>query len=249
MVVKELIEARWKAIICGLLALILVVVSAATYDLLKPMLSTTSSQQLPQFLQQQLQLTSSYNLYVWGNWFSKNGTEVLAVLAAVLGTGLIAGEVSKGTIFLLLGKPISRERTVLTKYAVSALILLAVAVLSSMALLVTAAIAGHPQQIGGVVISTLLLCLGELFVLGLALLFSVLFKDVLRPLLCALIITILTAIPGFIPNWSAWSLTGYWASQAAYLGQEFPTKALIICLVAAMLPLVLALTLFRRQAY
>jgi ABC-type transport system involved in multi-copper enzyme maturation permease subunit len=249
MVVKELIEARWKAIICGLLALILVVVSAATYDLLKPALSNTSSQQMPQFLQQQLQLTSSYNLYVWGNWFSKNGTEILAVLAAVLGAGLIAGEVSKGTIFLLLGKPISRERTLLTKYAVSALILLAVAVLSSMALLVTAAIAGHPQQIGGVVISTLLLCLGELFVLGLALLFSVLFKDVLRPLLCALIITILTAIPGFIPNWSAWSLTGYWSSQAAYLGQEFPTKALIICLVAAVLPLVLALTLFRRQAY
>jgi ABC-2 type transport system permease protein len=250
MVVKELIEARWKAIICGLLALILVVLSAATYDLLKPALSNTSSQQMPQFLQQQVQqLTSSYNLYVWGNWFSKNGTEILAVLAAVLGAGLIAGEVSKGTIFLLLGKPISRERTLLTKYAVSALILLTVAVLSSMALLVTAAIAGHPQQIGGVVISTLLLCLGELFVLGLALLFSVLFKDVLRPLLCALIITILTAIPGFIPNWSAWSLTGYWSSQAAYLGQEFPTKALIICLVAAVLPLVLALTLFRRQAY
>jgi len=44
-------------------------------------------------------------------------------------------------------------------------------------------------------------------------------------------------------------LTGYWSSQAAYLGQEFPTKALIICLVAAVLPLVLALTLFRRQAY
>jgi hypothetical protein len=82
-----------------------------------------------------------------------------------------------------------------------------------------------------------------------SLLFSVLFKDVLRPLLCALIITILTAIPGFIPNWSTWSLTGYRSSQAAYLGQEFPTKALIVCLVAAVLPLVLALTLFRRQAY
>ena len=82
MVVKELIEARWKAIICGLLALILVVVSAATYDLLKPALSNTSSQQMPQFLQQQVQqLTSSYNLYVWGNWFSKNGTEILADLS------------------------------------------------------------------------------------------------------------------------------------------------------------------------
>ncbi len=116
MVVKELIEARWKAITCGLLALVLVEASAATYDLLRPVLSNTSSLQMPQFLQQQVQqLTSSYSLYVWGNWFAKNGTEILAVLAAVLGAGLIAGEVSKGTIFLLLGKPISRERALLNQ--------------------------------------------------------------------------------------------------------------------------------------
>ncbi len=250
MVVKELIEARWKAITCGLLALVLVEASAATYDLLKPVLSNNSSLQMPQFLQQQVQqLTSSYSLYVWGNWFAKNGAEILAVLAAVLGAGLIAGEVSKGTIFLLLGKSISRERVLLTKYVVSALILFAVTVLSSVALIITAAIAGYSQQLGGIMISTVLLWLGVLFVLGLALLFSVLFKDVLRPLLCTLVITILAIIPGFFPNWGAWSLLGYWSSQAAYLGQSFPTKELIICLVAAALPLFLALILFRRQAY
>jgi ABC-type transport system involved in multi-copper enzyme maturation permease subunit len=249
MIIKELIEARWKAIICGLLALVLVEVSTATYDLFKSVLSGTSSQ-MPQFLQQQIQqFTSSYNLYVWGNWFAKNGPQILAVLAIVLGAGLIAGEVNKGTIFFLLGKPISRERVLLIKYAVSALILLAVTVLSSVALLLTAAIAGYPQQIGGVIISTLLLWLGVLFALGLALMFSVLFKDALWPLLCALTITILTTIPGFFPNWGAWSLPGYWSSLAAYLGQEFPTKGLIICLVAAVVPLIVALALFRRQAY
>src|SRR5258708_24314806 len=108
----------------GLMALVLVEASAGRDDLLKPVLSNTSSSQMPQFLQQQVQqLTSSYSLYVWGNWFAKNGPEILAVLAAVLGAGLIAGEVSKGTIFLLLGKPISRERPLLTTYALSALIL------------------------------------------------------------------------------------------------------------------------------
>src|SRR5258708_13532122 len=117
MVVKELIEARWKAITCGLLALVLVEASAATYDLLKPVLSNTSSSQMPQFLQQQVQqLTSSYSLYVWGNWFAKNGPEILAVLAAVLGAGLIAGELSKGTIFFLLGKPITPQQAFLPKH-------------------------------------------------------------------------------------------------------------------------------------
>ena len=249
MAVKELIEARWKAIICGLLALALVVVSTTTYDLFKSTLSGTSSQ-LPPFLQQQVQqFTSSYSLYVWGNWFAKNGPEIMAVLAIVLGSALIAAEVNKGTIFYLLGKPISRDRVLLTKYAISALILFAITVLSSVVLLVTSAIAGYSQSIGGVVISTLLLWLGVLFPLGLALMFSVLFKDALWPLICALVITILLAIPGFFPNGGVWSLPGYWSSHAAYLGQVFPAKELIICLIAAALPLLLALILFRRQAY
>jgi ABC-type transport system involved in multi-copper enzyme maturation permease subunit len=249
MVTKEFIEARWKAIICCLLALALVVVSTATYDLFKSILSGNSSQ-MPLFLQQQVQqFTSSYSLYVWGNWFAKNGPEIMAVLAIVLGSALIAAEVNKGTIFYLLGKPISRERVLLTKYAVSALILFAVTVLSSVVLLVTSALVGYSQPLGGVVISTLLLWLGVLFPLGLALMFSVLFKDALWPLICALTIIILTAIPGFFPNWGAWSLPGYWSSQAAYLGQAFPAKELIISLTAAVLPLILAIILFRRQAY
>jgi hypothetical protein len=80
-------------------------------------------------------------------------------------------------------------------------------------------------------------------------LFSVLFKDILRPLVFALILTVVISIPGLVPGWSDWSLPGYWVSKAAYLGQEFPLKALIICLVAAALPVILAIPLFRKQSY
>lgn len=250
MAIKELIEARWKAIIGISVCFIIAGGTAGTYDLIKRLLTRTTLQQVPQSLQGQVQgLLGSYDAYVWSQWYTKNGAEVLALLAAVLGASLIGGEVNKGTIFFLLSKPVSRVRVLLVKYAVSAALLLAMIVVSSAALLVTAAIVGHPQNPGGVAISTLLLWLGTLFVLGLALLFSVLYKDVLRPLLFALLITVLTVIPGFIPGWSDWSLTNYWSSQAAYLGQEFPTKALLVCLVAAIAPVLLAIPLFRRQAY
>jgi len=250
MAVKELIEARWKAIICGLIALVLVEVSTATYGLFKSALNTSNIQQMPQFLQQQMQqMTSTFDLYVWGNWFAKNGPEIMVIMAVVLGSGLIAGEVNKGTIFFLLGKPISRERVLIIKYAVSALLLLAISVVCGVALLVTAAFAGHPQNVGGVVISTLLLWLGVLFGLGLALMFSVLFKDALWSLICALVITLLTVIPSFIPDWGAWNLISYWSNQSVYLGQGFPIKEFVICLVAALLPLIIALALFRKRAY
>ncbi len=250
MAVKELIEARWKAIIGIALCLIFAAGLAGTYDLIKNLLAGSALQQVPSALQGQVQqLLGSYDSYVWGQWYAKNGAQVLGILAAVLGCGLIGAEANKGTIYFLLSKPVGRVRVLLVKYAVNAAVLLAMIVAGSVGLLVAAAIVGHPQSIAGVALSTLLLWLGTLFVLGLALLFSVLFKDILRPLVFALILTVLASIPGLVPGWSDWSLPGYWSSQAAYLGQEFPLKALLICLVAAVIPVIIAIPLFRKQSY
>ena len=256
MVMKEFIEARWKAIIGSVVAVLGAAALAGTYDLVKKLLvgrlTGSASQQIPSQLQGAIQqLTGSYDGYLWSQWFSKSGPEILALLAAVLGASLVASEVNKGTIFFLLSKPVSRDRVLLTKYAVSALILLGVIVLSSIAVLVASAVVGHPQQVGGVLISTILLWLGMLFVLGLALLFSVLFHDVLRPLIFSLVLTLLLSIPGLIPDTTlnAWNLTLYWSDFAAYQGTVFPLKALLICLVAALVPIILALFLFRKQAY
>ncbi|MEO7001650.1 MAG: ABC transporter permease [Ktedonobacterales bacterium] len=251
MVVKEIIEARWKAIIGGAVAVVVAAVLASVYNLLKNTLETGNGAKQPPAQIQALiqQMLGSYDAYAWSQWFSKDGPELLAILAAVLGASLISSEVSKGTIFFLLSKPMSRERVLLTKYLVSALSLFGATLLGSVALLIVAAIVGHPQQIGGVLISTVLLWLGMLFVLGLALLFSVVFKDVLRPLVGSLLVTIAFSVPGYIPHAQDWNLTFYWASFAAYEGTAFPWKALIICLVAAIVPVALAVLLFRKQAY
>lgn len=256
MIVKEFIEARWKAIIGSVVAVLAAAALASTYDLIKNRLAGrlvgSAAQQIPSQLQGAMQqVTGSYDGYLWSQWFSKNGPEILAILAAVLGASLIASEVNKGTIFFLLSKPVSRDRVLLTKYLVSACILLGVLLLSSAAMLIAAAVVGHPQNVGGVLISTLLLWLGMLFVLGLALLFSVLFHDVLRPLIFALLLTLLLSIPGMIPNTTLndWNLTSYWSNFATYQGTMFPLKALVICLIAAIVPVVLAIPLFRKQAY
>jgi ABC-2 type transport system permease protein len=256
MIVKEFIEARWKAIIGSVVAVLFTAALASTYNLIKNVLAGqltgNAARQIPSQLQGTIQqLTGSYDAYVWSQWFSKNGPEILAILAAVLGASLIASEVNKGTIFFLLSKPVSRDRVLLTKYLVSVLILLGVMLLSGIAILIAAAAVGHPQNVGGVLISTVLLWLGMLFVLGLALLFSVLFHDVLRPLIFSLLLTLLLSMPSLIPNATLndWSLTFYWSNFAAYQGTMFPLKALLICLIAAIVPVALAIPLFRKQAY
>jgi ABC-type transport system involved in multi-copper enzyme maturation permease subunit len=253
MVVKEFVEARWKAIIGSVVAVVAAAAVAGTYNLVTNALATgNAAKQIPAQLQSQIQqLLGSYDAYAWSQWFSKTGPQVLAILAAVLGASLIAGEINRGTIFFLLSKPVSRDRVLLTKYLVSAVILLGTVLLSGLALLVVAALIGHPQSVTGVLLSTVLLWLGMLFVLGLALLFSVLFKDVLRSLVGALLVTLVLSLPGLIPHSGIndWNLTLYWANFAAYQGTAFPVKALLICLLAAIVPLALAIPLFRKQAY
>ncbi len=251
MVAKELLENRWKAGLGGLVALLMAVFAVYSLVWVKqlspltldtPLLSTADRTLVRQEL-------ASIEVWTWANWFAKNAGLILAPLAAVLGGSAIAGEVSRGTIFLLLSKPLSRDRVLLTKYAVSATILLLVSVLASVGIVLTTLALGRSLPLGGLAISTVLIWLGSLSILGVALLFSVPATDSLRAVAGALVVALLIGVPGFSPGNRPWNLTAYWASLSAYQGREFPLLELVVCGVTAALPLAGALLLFRRRAF
>jgi ABC-type transport system involved in multi-copper enzyme maturation permease subunit len=252
MVAKEFIEARWKAVIGLVLGLATVLLGAFGFELLKSALSPEQVQSIGNALGPDIAARfSNYGNFVWGQTFSPSGNNgvIMFVVAAMLGSTAIAGEVSKGTIFLLLSRPLSRDNILLTKYWVGAAMLLAMLTISGVVLAIATAIEGDPQNLGGIAISVLLYWLGTLFVFGMATLFSVVFNDVLRPLALSLGIVLVLSLPGFLPNLSGWVLPGYWSSLPAFLGQEFPLKAILISTVSAIIPTIAAVLLFRRQAY
>lgn len=107
----------------------------------------------------------------------------LVPLAALLGVALVSGEVSRGTIFLLLSQPISRTRVLLTKYLVGVAVLLAVALLGGVGIVTSGYAHGYPAasiNVAKVLASSGLFWMGTLSVLGVATLASVLFRDVIR---------------------------------------------------------------------
>ena len=249
MYTKELREARFKCILFAILVAFSASSSAILYSFTSGMINTSNSQ-LPAPLAAQMQQTfSSFNSYIWGGWFQINGILYLAVFAAILGTSLIAGEVSRGSIFFLLSRPVGRDRVLLIKYGVSALLVLLVALLGTVLIFTIGTIVGHSVDLSRMLLATLLAWLGTLFVLGLTLVCSVLFSDVLRPALVALGVTAVLALPAFIPTLQRWSLISYWSSADAYFKGTFPLTNLIVDLVAAVLPLIVALVLFRKKAY
>jgi ABC-type transport system involved in multi-copper enzyme maturation permease subunit len=251
MIAKELIDARWKAIVGMALALVTVLLGAFTFDIVKSALNSSDLSKAPSFLGDYIARLGNYDAYVWSQNYSITGNTglILIIVALLIGGSLIANEVSKGTIFLLLSRPLSRDQIVLTKYLVGAVVLLCMNVLVGLVLMPASVIAGHSVDVAGVAVSALLFWLGTLFVLGLSTLFSVVFNDVLRPLALTVVVLIVLSLPGIFPNGGDWVLPNYWTSLPAFMGQEFPLKALLISLVAAILPIVAAVPLFRKQAY
>lgn len=203
---------------------------------------------------------------------------ILLPLAGLLGVALVSGEVSRGSIILLLSKPMSRGRLLLTKYAVGATCLLAAALLGGVGMLVSAYAHGYPSgavDLGRIAGSAVLFWLGSLFVLGTALLASVVFRYVIRTLIATVVTLYLVfSIPEILriplelffwsdsykQNWrlvESWyeyfqifRLYDYWSLGGYYLGREQdPLVSVAVCLVTAAVPLLVALWLFRRKAY
>ncbi len=177
-----------------------------------------------------------FKVLSWNHWFQTNAAGLLAVFAAVLGMNLISSEMSRGSILL-------------TKYVSSAVLMLLVALLGNLLVFIVGSIVGHPPALLNILMTTLLLWLGSLSVLGLALIFSVLFQDVLRTVLLALAITGALLLPLVLPGWHNWSLISYWFSSDTYFNGVFPLVGLLVNLLVAAMTLFIALLLFRKQAY
>jgi|GEM_PF-1010780 ABC-type transport system involved in multi-copper enzyme maturation permease subunit len=264
MIAKELREAKWK-VLPGLLiplfiALNLVFTSPADID------ATYVAHRLHNLSAVASQPVSAYDSAVWIFSFTLNTgfAFMLLVLAAALGAGLIASETSRGSMFFLLSRPVSRDRLLLTKYAVCAALLLGLVVLIGLAALVVPAAYGHPQHPGGVVISIILFWLETLFVLGVALVCSVVIRGTLLAMIVALVsVFLMSDLPTYLYNlaqdfgWStithnsvvALSLGTYWSNLDAFAGNSFPWQSLLVSVIVAAIPVIVALVLFRRRAY
>lgn len=196
------------------------------------------------------------------------GALTFVPLAAMLGVALVSRETSRNTIFLLLARPVGRDRVLLIKYCVAAGGLLAVALIGWGGLVVSSYAHGFPSgsfSVPGLLLSMLLLWLGSLFVLGTALLVSVIFGDVLKSAVAAgLVLYLILAFESWM-NYSFWNqyhaigisekllqdlrLYSYWFDEGLYLGESLAPTSFLVCLVTATLPLLAALWLFDRKSY
>jgi ABC-type transport system involved in multi-copper enzyme maturation permease subunit len=261
MIAKEVRADRW-AVVVGLFVLALRIQGAVTTDLKAQTLAVLNYNFDADFTAAAAGHISTASAYVWAVFFSDLTLYLLVgVCGAVFGAGLIASETSSGSIFVLLSRPLSRTRIFLTKYGMAAaLSLLLCALFGAVGLAVGAwqGVAGPP--LGGWLLSVILLWLAMLFVVGLALLYSVLVPNALAAGVLAFFTAYLLVIVPVIHTGTQphvhyllggpdWQVATYWSSLGIYAGVDSPVKSLLIALIAALIPVALALALFVRKAF
>lgn len=260
MIAKELRAARW-AFLAGLVIVVLRAADVATTNLHAQTLETLQNRTDADFSAVAAGHLSAAAAYVWGTFFADVNLYLLVGLGGVLfGAGLVAGEVSSGTIFVLLSRPVSRTRTLLTKYGIAAGLLLLLCVLCGGLALVLGAWQGvAAPSPSGMLFSVLLLWLGALFVFSLTLVYSVLAPNALAAGALGFFTTYVLSIapvfhhgppqhPEYILGGPDWSIASYWGGLGIYAGVDSPAKPLLVSLVAALVLLLTALLLFRRKA-
>lgn len=259
MISKEWRDARWKFLVATVPVVLFLFMVSPYAEFVE------EARHIPSEDSVQNALRDLSDLYYLG------GLLVLTPLAAFLGVASVSGEAG-GTILQLLSRPVSRARVLLVKYGVGAGTLLLAAVLGKVALIAMAALRGYPLgQLNTleVFISVFVLWLGVLFVLGTALLVSVLFQTVIASIVaCALTLSLVFALPVVVaalhPSGLAFELSlrmelyTYWMPAYYYYGDPrnvsvgiggFTAANFLVCLVSAAIPLLATLWLFRRKEY
>jgi ABC-type transport system involved in multi-copper enzyme maturation permease subunit len=176
---------------------------------------------------------------------------------------------------------VSRTRTLLTKYSVGAVALFGAALFGGIAAVISGSAHGYPAgsfSAVEILASAGLFWLGSLLVLGVALLASVLFGDVMKSVVAALValyaIFSASSILRTLTQWLFWTdedferspqqmngwfdsferfnLFNYWTAENVYTGEWVASQAAqnaLVCLAAASVPLLAALWLFRRKEF
>jgi ABC-2 type transport system permease protein len=261
MIAKEARANRW-AVVVGFLVLALRLQSVVTTDLKAQSLATLAGNFDADFSVAAAGHISAGSAFLWATFFNDLTLYLLVGLGgAVFGAGLIASETSSGSIFVLLSRPFSRTRIFLTKYGVAAaLSLLLCMVFGVVGLGVGARQGMAAPPLGGWVLSVFLLWLGTLFVIGLAMLYSVLVPSAFAAGVLAFFTAyILDIAPTFHTGTQShiqyflggppWQLDTYWSSLGIYAGLDSPAKSLLVAGIAALIPVTLALVLFVRKAF
>ncbi len=251
---KSWLETRWRFAI----GLAILVLSAAgtvlAYPRVVTLLPLIPSVEPPGEIGRRLleiaALSRTYRGYVWAQWLRQNMSQMLALFAALLGTGGLLSQSSRGGALFTLSLPVSRDRLLGVRAATGLLELLALAFIPSLVVPLLSPAVGETFSVVDVLAyGTCAFCAAAVL-FSMASLLSTVFNDVWRPALivCGVAACIGIAEP-FLGFYSRYGLFGLMDGERYFRGVGLPWLGLLVSVAASAAMLLAASRNLARQDF
>ncbi len=249
---KAWLETRWRFVVGMLLLMCFGAVVVLTHPLLQQM--KVEIPNLPGSLADNVReafaLMSTYDGYVWSQWFGKNLLQFWTLFAVLLGAGGLATEASRGTALWTLSLPVTRRRLLGVRAGLGAIELLALAVVPSLLVWALSPFVGQSYPLADVLAYSLMTFVGGMFFYGLAFLLSTLFGDQLKPILTAMAVSIAMGLLSlFDKRLAGYSVYNVMSGQRYFAEGVPPWAGMAVCLALAALMFYVSLRVLERRDF
>jgi len=228
---KSWLETRWRfllglgVLMCSAVVTVLAYPRIAHLLPLVPPIDTTTA--IGRQIKEAADLAREYRGYIWSQWYRQNMPQMWVLFAALLGTGGLLSEGSRGVALFTLSLPASRSRLLGVRAAAALGELLVLAVVPSLLVPLLSPGVGESYGIVDALVHALCLFVAGATFFSLAFLLSTVFGDVWRPLLIAVGVAIVLAVSEKLFRESASGLFGVMSGESYFRGGRVPWLGLL----------------------
>lgn len=201
-------------------------------------------------IRESLALQASYRGYIWLRWYSDNLAQLGTLFAIILGSGTLVSDATGRSNPFTLSLPVSRNRLLGARAALGLAQWLAIVVFSSLVIPVLSPAVDEAYGLADTVVhASGIFLVGSMF-FSLALLLSTIFKDLWRPLLITLAVTVVLAACEYV-LWDVlpFGLIRVMTADAWYTSGRLPWPGFAVSIGLAGLMLYAAARLFARRDF
>lgn len=200
---KEFYDMKLRAFVISIIGIGLFFVLAPLQDVTVEILKQyTQMENVPKFLEKLIPKgfinnLSDWNFYIYSQWFGKNLGQMVPILAIIMAFPLFARENENGTIEFLLARK-SRKRIFFSKSLLGILITIFLMTILSLLPAIYSPLAGEKLDYKLLVAFLTHTVTGSIFWFAVAMLFSIISNDQVKPILISIGLLAITTAMGMI---------------------------------------------------
>ena len=224
---KAWLETRWRFLIGFILIAALAVVTVRAQPtligLLRLVPRVDPDSELGRQIAEGVALASTYEGYIWSQWFLKNLAQTWTMFAALLGAGGLLSQTHRGEGLFMLSMPVSRRRIAVVRAATCLTQLFAMALIPSLLIPVLSPSIGQSYGAGDTLVHVLCFVVAGSAFYSLAFLLSTVFADVWRPFL---IVACLAIVEQSIRDYAKTGMFRLMSAESYFRGDGIPWLAM-----------------------